>query len=150
MGNTFRRDLTFGNDAEQALYNAYIDKLERTDGRKADLIIKASGYGIQLKADRRKSTDTGNIFIEEFSHSVKKTPGGPYKAELDGCKYFVYMFTDDKLFTYDNKALIAYLEANKHKYKRHEVRTVKSNAVGYIVPIKDLEQIELDFNAILG
>lgn len=146
---TWESDLKFGNEAEEYFYLKFRDKLEKTDGLKCDLKIITTGEGIQLKTDRRPN-DTGNIFIEKYSHKLKKTPGGPWKAELDGSVYFIYFFRKtEEFYTYRNIDLINFIVENEDKLRYHEVKSTKSNASGFIVPLNSIRHLELNFEEIL-
>ena len=147
--NMFEVDLKFGNEGEEFFYVLHRPLLLKTDGLKSDLLIAKTNEGIQLKTDRRASVDTGNLFIERYSHKINKTNGGPWKASEDGSKYFVYFFwKDKKILAYDNALLIDFLETSK--YELFNVKVGRSNASGFLVPISALEHLLLNFNKIIG
>lgn len=144
---SFKKDLAYGLAAEMSFIAKYPGKLEKVEGTGTDLKLLKSGDGIQLKTDRRKSTDTGNMFLEKYSHVDRKTPGGPFRAEIDGSKYLIYYFQPSDDFTcYLVADLIKYLNENEKKLRTHKVWS--SNAFGFIVPILNLKHLEIDFNGI--
>lgn len=147
--DTWKKDLKFGNEMEEFFFLQFREKLIRTDGLKSDFILKQSNDGIQLKADRRKSSETGNLFIEKYSNKHLKSPGGPYKAILDGSKYFIYYFrlTND-YFMYKTIDIITFIKDNETNIKYIEVNSVKSNASGFLIKQRDLQHLQLDLDRI--
>lgn len=145
--NNWKEDLKFGNEAEEWFCHLHKGKLTKLDGFKSDLVIVKTGEGIELKTERRKLTDTNNIFLEKYSHKGMKTPGGPYKALQNNSEYFICFFRNCNIFfTYRTKDLVEYLNNNEAKYAPKYIKT--SKALGYAVPIADLKHLELDFNQI--
>lgn len=138
----FNKDLAFGNEAERWLLSQYPDLLALLDsGRNGDLVTK-SGLILELKAERRTSTSTKNIFMEVLSNKVKKTPGGCWQAAINGCTYMAYLFwADKKLFVYDVKKLLAHFDTTQ--YDDYNVTVAGSRAIGYIVPRKAIAHTEV-------
>lgn len=145
--NNFRRDLKFGATGEEYILNLHPDKLQKLEGFNGDLLILKNNETIEIKTDTRPNS-TGNIFLEHYSHKTKQTNGGPFKAQKDGCKYFLYMFFPCKsIFLYETDLLVDYLEKNKNNIRYHVV--YQSNATGYITPIVDLRHLELKLEDII-
>jgi hypothetical protein len=145
---TFKADLEYGNSLEKKFYNKYISKLKILDGRKSDMRLLISGLGIELKSERRASTDTGNLFLERYSHKVAKTPGGPWQAKLSGSTYIVYQFADEVEKCYKIVYLVEFIEQNLNKVRVHNVNPAWSNAMGYIVPLILIEHLNIDFSTL--
>lgn len=142
MKQNFKADLAFGQKAEQVILSKFVD-LSPLDGRMGDFIHK-SGIRGELKADRYTS---GNFFFEHFSHHKKQTPGGPFKAKEDGCAWFLYLFTSNgALYLFDTETLINHLLTHKDTLRYHLVS--KSNASGFIVPIKSIEHLCLSLEVL--
>lgn len=137
----WHKDLKFGNEAELAFMALYPDMLTRTDGRNGDL-IRNDGVKIELKTERRSSTDTGNIFFEEFSNRDTARLGGPFRALEDGSGLFVvFFFGDKKVFVYNTGDVVKYLVDTRGTYKQLIIRN--SKATGYAVPIDDIKHLEV-------
>ena len=140
--NAFEKDLSFGNSAEEYLFNTDPEKFERLDGRKGDLRLTKSKKIIEVKTERRSDEQTPNIFVEKISNKNKGTKGGPWAASDNGCEYISYIFwPTKKIFTYKIKPLLNFLETKK--YKPFEVTVSGSKAVGFIVPRADIAHLEI-------
>jgi hypothetical protein len=146
---TWAKDLKFGQDAEEQFVLKY-PGLTRLGGTGSDIIIKATGAKLELKTERRPSTQTGNIFFERYSHKVRQTNGGPFKALDDGSRLFAHWFSsDDTLFLFETAVLVDFLLANFDTFRYHEVRSVKSNAAGLIVPIDRVKHLTISEEVLL-
>lgn len=146
----FRKDLKYANEKELAFAEKYSDKVVLLDGRKSDVRLIKSGHGIELKFEKRKSTDTGNLFLERHSHKILQTPGGAWSAKLAGSTYIMYIFSDDKLYCYNIDALISWVNENEKSLRKHNVNPAYgSNAMGYIIPLIDLSILELNWEDII-
>lgn len=146
----FDKDLQFGNDAEEVFFVTHKKKLIREDGLRSDFTLKESGDKLELKVDRFDPDKTNNIFLERWSSGKYKTRGGPYKAEIDGSKYFVYMFWKTReIFCYCTKDLVSYLD--RHYADDDLVTVAKSSqgTQGYIVPRADIEHLRVNFDEVL-
>lgn len=146
---SFQRDLKFGNAAEVSFVAKWADKLQLLDGFNGDFKIISTNQKIELKTDRRAASDTGNIFIERYSHKDKQTPGGPYKAQLVDCTFFIYLFAHcGTYYTFNTAELVALVEAMPNK-KPFNVKVGGSNAMGYLVPITLLSPIAIELEKYL-
>lgn len=142
MKQNFKADLAFGQRAEQLIL-AKFKELSPLDGRNGDFVHKSGTRG-ELKADRYVS---GNFFFEHYSHHKKQTPGGPFKAKDDNCEWFLYLFTTtEKIYLFNTKQLTDYLLTHKDVLRYHLVS--KSNASGFIVPIKSIEHLCLSLEVL--
>lgn len=54
------------------------------------------GKVIELKTDTYDMAATPNFFIERWSDSANKKPGGPWQASEKGVEVFVYLFINQK------------------------------------------------------
>ncbi len=141
-------DLRFGQLGEKWLCEQYPDKLEQLDGKGSDLRFIASWFGVQVKCDRRSHLQTGNMFIERYSHKERQTPGGPWKAAEDGSFYFAYLFWPTKhLVCYTVCDLLELLENPHYNFREVKVSGA-SNALGYLVPLEAAHHIQLDFGSL--
>ena len=145
---SFQKDLKFGQDAELAFVNRFSGSLQLMDGRKGDIRLIKTNQRIELKTDRRTEHDTGNMFLERYSHAGNKTPGGPYQALEHGCELFAYLFAPTGTFyLFQSSALIDYLNGT-HEHKHVNVFKAGSNASGFVVPIKAVEHLQLDWQVL--
>lgn len=146
---SFKNDLKVGHSGEEFIVSLHPDKLQQLDGRTGDIIILSSGELIEVKTDKRANS-TGNIFLEHYSHKTKQTPGGPWQAAKNNCKYFLYLFFPCKsIYLYETQALIDYIIANEDDLRYHIVNSSKSNASGYITSIIAIRHLELKLEDIL-
>lgn len=94
------------------------------------------GVYVELKADTRASTDTGNLFIERWGDFDKRTPGGPWKARRDRCVGFLYFFQGDRqIYGFKTEELIKHLEENPEQYRERRIANKGWTTVGYLVPL---------------
>lgn len=146
----FRKDLKFGDQGVDYFISLSPKKLEKTDGFAGDILLKASGSILELKTDRRAASETNNIFVEQYSHHLKKTVGGPWQAQKHGCKYYAYLFEKCKsLYIYKVSDLIKYITENKKELRHHQVNRTYSNASGFIISIDNLKHLELKLKDII-
>lgn len=119
--HNYKNSKVVGDIGEKRFYEAYPDLLNRLDGRDSDAEMKENGDGIELKTDTYRmqytpnTKSSPNMFIERYSNSNYRNPGGPWQAIEKGSKYFVYYYIHDGvLFWCDNiPRLVAYLDATK-------------------------------------
>lgn len=138
---SFKNELNKGKTGETLFKKCYPEALQ-TAGRKEDFFL--NGESVEVKTDFWNPVEYPNFFIEMYSNDNKMTFGGPFRAEQDKIKYFVYLFiqtgefhwfrvTDIMPFLYENIAL----------YPRKLVKNRGYNGIGYLVPIKDLAKFRL-------
>ena len=139
-GYNFKESIKTGKNGELLIANLFpnIFKMSEDDGYTGDLIYRDE-YKFELKTDKYKS---GNFFFEEISNMRKKSKGGVWQSEEHGCKYYAfYMLRYDKLFIFEIKTLLEWLENNKQFHRTFNVENVDKYTFGYIIPIKDVEHI---------
>lgn len=140
---SFYSDLKFGQDSERLLLEAH-DFLEYTDGRKSDLKIKGTNIHIEKKADSYDMNKYGNIIIERFSKEEKD--GGPFSALKNGCRFFVYMFVQNRrIFVFDTVQLVARIKklAKQGKISLFNKENISWTTKYYKVKITDLEDLNV-------
>lgn len=139
----FYDDLKFGQDAEKLLTMQY-KFLEQTDGRKGDLRIKGTYVTIEKKADSYDPVKYPNIIIERYS--MEEKPGGPWQADKNGCRYFLYQFVSTGLiFVFDVVQLLARMKKliKSEQLKLHEKHNKNYVTKYYKVPIDLLKDLNL-------
>lgn len=141
----FQQQLSKGLQAQKEFADFY--EIELLDGTGADMKL-ANGALVELKTDFRNSKRTGNLFIERYSSSLKKSDGGPWKAKTDGCMYFVYKF-DDIVLCYLVDELLEFLNKNIQNYTSKRINNGSYDTLGYLVPIHHVSHIALDFRQIV-
>lgn len=139
----FYEDLKIGQDAERLLVMNY-KFLEQTDGRKGDLRIKGTHIIVEKKADMYDPAKYPNIIIERYS--MEEKPGGPWQADKNGCRYYLYQFVSVGLiFVFD----VVQLKARVQKLvKKHNLQLFEKHNRNYVtryykVPISMLEDLNL-------
>lgn len=140
---SFYDDLKFGQDAEKLLTMQY-KFLEQTDGRKGDLRIKGTYVTIEKKADSYDPVKYPNIIIERYS--MEEKPGGPWQADKNGCRYFLYQFVSAGLiFVFDVVQLLARMKKliKSEQLKLHEKHNKNYVTKYYKVPIDLLNDLNL-------
>lgn len=149
MKQNFQKDLKFGQSKELEFCNLFPGKLKQTDGRKGDLLIIKTNQKIELKTERRASTETNNIFVELHSHHVNKTDGGPVQAFKAGCSHIVWQFADGVVLVYEIRAFLTrFSKLVKMGFFKMKIISF-SNASGYALPIKEFQDICLRMEDIL-
>lgn len=136
----FAKDLKKGHTGEERL-QAILPTLIRTDGRKFDFTT-SKGKSVELKFDSTRYART-NLFIETISNDIKKSPGGPFQSLANNVDYFVYLFNSGAIFCFYTQDLVDYVTNNKQKYDLKTVQNKYYNTLGYAIPIKDLEHLDL-------
>jgi hypothetical protein len=86
----FKRDLEAGKSGEAAVQKLW-PELVLLNGKGADAVLP-NGELVEIKCDRYDHSKTSNFFIEYLGDIESGKLGGPYKAEQDGCEWFVYYF----------------------------------------------------------
>jgi hypothetical protein len=144
---SFKKQLSIGKQAEESFLQRY-PNLVKLDGTGADFKLP-TGQLLELKTDSRPSTKTGNLFIERYSSSLKKSPGGPWKSLADGVEVFVYCFSD-LVFCFNVNQLVNFLEANLTNFQSRSINNGNYNTFGYLVPIENVAHLQLDLDSILS
>lgn len=85
-------DLSWGQQQEKRIVDAFPTKLTQLDGFKGDIRINATGAVIEVKSERRSLTATENYAVEVTCSGV---PSGPWKALADGCEYYGHFWTQE-------------------------------------------------------
>lgn len=140
---SFYQDLKFGNDSERILLEQY-NIFEYANTRCHDLKIIGTNIKIELKSDSYDMNKYGNLIMERWSKEDK--PGGPWQAQKNGCRYFIYKFVQNNaIFVFNTVQLLARL---KKLIKNHELKLFDRWNPGYItqyykIPIINLEDLNL-------
>jgi hypothetical protein len=104
---SFNSSLNAGKVGETLYFLANNGKLEQLNGRAADFRDFVTGDLYEVKTDFYNFDKTPNFFIEKWSDAEKKKTGGPYRAQENGCKFFVYIFASHlKVFTFETDKLV--------------------------------------------
>jgi hypothetical protein len=141
---SFARCLSAGKIGENLLIKKFDHLRDNTQDceRNADIISTNNTlievkYCMSDRAPRRADGIQKNILLELWKNMETKQHGGPWKAQLDGCKYFVQIFKEpEQVLLYDVDRLVSRVnELRKQKvlrgFSRHT--TFKRHYV-YIVP----------------
>jgi hypothetical protein len=108
----FERQMSIGEQGVRFLLDRFPGVLEATSGRHGDLRIRKTNDLIEVKTDSHLFSETPNFFFERFSNLDRQTPGGPWQAKANGCKYYAYLFLEEsKLYVFNVDSLLAYLES---------------------------------------
>lgn len=137
----FQQQLEKGLKSQQEFADLY--SIELLDGTGSDFRL-ADGSLAELKRDYRNSKRTGNLFIERYSSALKRSDGGPWKAQKDGSKYFIYQF-DDVTYCYLVSELLTFLDQNVTKFNSRRVNNGSYETLGYLIPINVLLHLNIDF-----
>ena len=122
---SFLKCLAAGKAGEKLLVSKYPHLRCNTRGEKkvAD-VISENGTLIEVKycqsARARQGPDGNhlNMMVEIYKNWDGKSPGGPYRARLDGCKFYVQLFKKPfQCYIFDVELLCA---------KVQELRTARS------------------------
>lgn len=106
----FENSLKEGAKGEELFLKYAQNFVKKTDGRNGDFLMH-NGAKIELKSDYYNPIKTENFFIERYSRHHDKSPGGPWQAHKNDCKYYVYMFVKTKeCFIFDTNQLVIVLD----------------------------------------
>jgi hypothetical protein len=95
--------LIFGKKGEEQILQKHSDELtmDGATGRHGDDTFRIeTGGKVEIKTEDYKyspifdmrTKQSPNAAIEEISVIKRNTPGGPWKAALDGCEFYVHYF----------------------------------------------------------
>jgi hypothetical protein len=130
---SFKKSLSIGQMGETLYFAASNGTLERLDGRKADFRVMSSDDLVELKTDSY-SMSTGNFFIERYSDVNKKSPGGPFQASANGCKYFDYFYVQDlAIFRFNTEELCQWIKEHEAELKPMNIGNTTWTTQGYLV-----------------
>lgn len=128
--------------AGEMLLTQYMPELIRLAGRKADFAHATTGELYELKTDSYNMNKTANFFIEIYSDIERGKLGGPAQALEHGSKYWMYLFTQNKiLFIFDTKALCGWLIDNAKDYATIEIPNKGWTTGGIKVPREALKHL---------
>jgi len=134
----FEQQLKVGKKGEDSLLIRF-PFLEKTDGRKADFIIKegypCAGDFLELKTETRTIEETKNFFIESYSDTERRTVGGPWRARNDGVRFYAHLFKCGALYIFDTAILLPHL-VKAIKIKKIPAKKIKNKTwvtTGYAV-----------------
>ena len=137
MSNFFESSLAAGHAGEER-FMLLVPGLTRTDGRLFDLVT-ANGKRVELKTERRTTSQTPNIAVE-ISSSGKL---GAIHAAAANADYIVFLFADDKYFVYEPKALLA--EVNDD-YRRVAVANSTYESTVVLMPRAAIKHLEVSLD----
>lgn len=126
-----------GEDRIQAMFPTWV----RNDGRKQDFTMP-DGTKVEVKTESRTTEQTPNVALEWESSPGR--PGAIKRAVDDGIKYVVYLFKDDKIFSYDAKKLFDYMVDNVERYRMVGIRNSTYITQVLIVPRAHLKGVQVD------
>lgn len=136
----FTEQLKIGNTGEVAFAARY-PNLTKLDGRKGDFITP-TGRVVEVKSDNYSSNLTPNFFMERWSSTIEKKPGGPWQSSLHGCHYFVYLFIKEGLvYWFKLEELVPWLNEHEKEFQKRSVRNKGWTAEGWLVPRSELEHL---------
>lgn len=92
----FRKQLKFGQEAEELFQKYYPRRLEPAKDLTYDFLISSSRQKLELKTDSYNMLKTGNFFMERFSDVRKRSPGGPWRSVKDKIDIFCYLFSQNR------------------------------------------------------
>ncbi len=92
----FRKQLKFGQEAEELFKEYYPRRLEPAKDLTYDFLVSSSRQKIELKTDSYSMLKTPNFFMERFSDIRRRTPGGPWRALKDKIDIFCYLFSQNR------------------------------------------------------
>lgn len=138
----FDASLKIGQIGEALYYSANAGRLERLDGLKADFKCMSTGDLYEVKMDSYSMQETPNVFIEVLSDTARGKLGGPYQAQQNNCRYYVYMFVRDlTTLTFDTNALINRIADLAPSLKPLKIQNATWTTEGYLVPRELLKDI---------
>lgn len=140
---SFKDQLCTGNEGEKLFASVYKEKLTKLSPPGPDFRTSKGDF-LELKTDTYDMSSTPNFFIERFSNAKYQTPGGPWKAQENGCKYFAYMFIKNKIwFLFEVDKLIEILDkiVKEKQLKLEEIKNKGWITQGYKIKRKDLSSI---------
>lgn len=144
----FKADLSIGQAGEELLLKMW-PSLERLSGRHSDFLTPTYEL-LELKTDRRRLSDTPNMFIEVWSNKQLKRPGGLWQAFGRGSTLWAYMHLPDQIVhIYRTVQLLEYVEARigegRHApLKVREVWNPRYTTVGVLLPREDVGHLVID------
>ena len=132
MKPNFATDLKAGQAGELAVQKLW-PELELLHGHGADAKLP-NGELVEIKCDSYAHDKTGNFFIEYLGNIETGKYGGPWKASVDGCKYFVYYFSNPGIaYVFETDDLLiqiqSYIMANNPNLV--EIQNKRWVTVGY-------------------
>lgn len=144
MTASFKRDLQKGKEYEQEFQRIFPHPVIPLDGKVADFKMVGNGNTIELKSDFH---DTPNYFMERYSDSAKKSPGGPWQALEKGVFWFVVYFPKtNKYHMFKTKELVSKLDELAPILASRNIPNIRWITMGYIVPKTLLTSIEYKFS----
>lgn len=131
----FKKDLQAGQAGELAVQKLW-PELVLLNGKGADAELP-DGSLVEIKCDSYGHHKTENFFMEYLGDVMANKEGGPWKAEKDGCKFFVYYFSNPGIaYVFDNDDLLQQLNDYilAHSPRLVEVQNSRWLTVGYRIP----------------
>lgn len=131
----FANDLKSGQAGELAVQKLW-PELELLHGHGADAKLP-DGTLVEIKCDSYDHSKTENFFMEYIGSIESGKLGGPWKAEVDKCKYFIYYFSSHKIaYIFETAALLEQLNVYilHNTPKLVEIQNKRWVTVGYKIP----------------
>lgn len=144
---SFGKQLKAGKDGEKLFCEYYKkEKAVLSDCREFDAIIN-DDERVEIKTD---FSDYPNMFIERYGNIEKKSDGSVWKCVDKNIKWFVYFYWNRKTFYwFYPKDLVKYMKENTKKYKEKIIFNVAWKALGFAVPLKDIEHLIIRMDKII-
>lgn len=139
----FKEQMYAGDKGEALFKKAYkkVEKPIKTDGRKFDFYVNETETA-EIKTDTYSMSKTKNFFMERFSSTQSKKPGGPWRAAEDDVDYFIYLFISDNVFYwFEPKALSKFLDDYIKSEKPIFIRNKGWETEGYKVKREDIAHL---------
>jgi hypothetical protein len=131
-----------GAIGEAIFFSAHSDILEKSPDLKADFLLSYNGEAIELKSDSYDLNSTPNLFLERWSNIEAGKPGGPWQAQANGSKWFVYFFPVNLIYyRFDVNQLVAHIDQNVAEYKTRNIPNKTYTTQGYLVPRASLAEL---------
>lgn len=128
----FKKDLEAGQAGELAVQKLW-PELELLHGKGADARLP-NGELVEIKCDSYGHDKTANFFIEHVGDIDSGKLGGPWKAKADGCKWFVYYFSNPGIaYVFETETLLKDVDAYILQYnpKPVEIKNKRWTTLGY-------------------
>lgn len=136
----FQTQLKKGKESEDKFLLKFPKLIKNEDKKGVD--FKYNGKFVELKSDSYDPSKTGNFFMEKWSSLEAQKLGGPWQSQLKGGDIFAYLFTKPQhLYIFDTAKLVEHLDENLGQYKSRRVPNRGYITVGYLVPIKGLQEL---------
>jgi hypothetical protein len=146
MSFNFKTSLKHGALGELIFYEAHCGEMKKEDGRARDFTYTLTGDGVELKTDLWSMEKTPNFFFERYSDKQKQSPGGPWQAQANGNKWFVYFYVSNMTyFRFETSELVECLNKVIPDIDPTDVKNSSWTTEGYRVPRDRVSHIAEEF-----